>query len=83
MENTEIAVRNGHNIILQVLNSDYRNVRNKTLIKTRKTTFRPKIFGLRRFKEWQISKHLHNGSQDCACYNDDANDNSEREQLIT
>ena len=32
MENTEIAVRNGHNGILKVLNSDYRNVKNKTFI---------------------------------------------------
>ena len=40
MENTEIAVRNGHNRILKVLNSDYRNVKNKTFIKkTRKKMF--------------------------------------------
>ena len=52
-------------------------------IKTSKKTFQPKIFGHHRFKRWQISKRLHNDSQDRTCYNDDANDNSAREQLIT
>ena len=35
-----------------------KNVKNKTFIKNLSKTFRPKIFGLRRFKKWQISKRF-------------------------